>query len=154
MSKANLNRQQGGFTLIELVVVITILGILAAFAIPRFASLEREARIASIQGLTGSVRSAAAMSHGLWLAQNSQSATPITQVSLEGNPIDIVNGYPDAVTIEDTLSDINGFTAATAGSTTTFTKDGAPTPATCFSSYTQAAAANTQPVIATDFDGC
>ena len=41
-------QKQGGFTLIELVVVIALLGILAAFAIPRFASLEREARSATL----------------------------------------------------------------------------------------------------------
>ena len=49
-------RIQDGFTLIELVVVVTILGILAAFAVPRFASLEGQARLASTQALAGSVR--------------------------------------------------------------------------------------------------
>mgnify|MGYP001816418151 CR=1 FL=1 len=66
--------KQRGFTLIELVVVIAILGILAAFAIPRFASLEKEARAATTQGVAGSVRSAAAMAHGLYLATN---ASPV-----------------------------------------------------------------------------
>ncbi|MDZ7767961.1 MAG: prepilin-type N-terminal cleavage/methylation domain-containing protein [Woeseiaceae bacterium] len=56
-----------GFTLIELVVVIALLGILAAFALPRFASLESEARAATVQGLAGSLRSASAMAHGLYL---------------------------------------------------------------------------------------
>ena len=53
--------QSGGFTLIELVVVITILGILAAFAIPKFIALDSQARAATISGLAGSVNSAAAL---------------------------------------------------------------------------------------------
>lgn len=137
-----------GFTLIELVVVIALLGILAAFAIPRFASLEREARIATVQGLSGSLRSASAMAHGLFLA------TGATPVSMEGNPIDIANGYPDAATVEDTLADLTGFTPNTAGSVTTFTKDGANVPANCSVSYTEAAAANTAPTIAVDVSNC
>ena len=45
--------RHGGFTLIEVVVVITILAILAAFAVPRFASLEGQARLAATQALVG-----------------------------------------------------------------------------------------------------
>ena len=67
-------RIQGGFTLIELVVVVTILGILAAFAVPRFASLEGQARLASTQALAGSVRSGASLAHALWLAQGDPSS--------------------------------------------------------------------------------
>ncbi|MDP2153412.1 MAG: prepilin-type N-terminal cleavage/methylation domain-containing protein [Methylotenera sp.] len=48
---------QRGFTLIELVVVIVILGILASSALPKFINLGREARVAAIQSLAGSVRS-------------------------------------------------------------------------------------------------
>ena len=83
--------------------VIALLGILAAFAIPRFASLETEARSAVTQGLSGSIRSAAAMAHGLHLATG--AATSI----MEGNAIDIVNGYPSAATIIDTLADVQRF---------------------------------------------
>lgn len=128
------NTNTRGFTLIELVVVIALLGILAAFAIPRFASLEREARAATVQGLSGSLRSAAAMAHGLFLATG---ATPVT---MEGNAIVIANGYPDAATVQLTLADITGFTPAVAGATTTFTKDGANTPANCSVAYTEAPA--------------
>ena len=119
-----------GFTLIELVVVIALLGILAAFAIPRFASLETEARAATVQGLSGSLRSAAAMAHGLFLATG---ATPVT---MEGNSIDIVNGYPDAETVNLTLADTTGFTVSDDGTTATFVKTGAT--GTCEVTYTEA----------------
>ena len=140
-------KRQSGFTLIELVVVIALLGILAAFAIPRFASLEREARSATTQGLSGSVRSAAAMAHGLFLA------TGATPVNMEGNNIAITNGYPDADDIANTLADSTGFTVTTngAGDTTTFDKIGAG--GTCEVVYVEAAA-NNPPTISVDTSGC
>ncbi len=137
-----------GFTLIELVVVIALLGILAAFALPRFASLESEARSATVQGLAGSLRSASAMAHGLYLATN---ATPVT---MEGVDIDIVNGYPSAADAATTLSDRTGFEPPTvAGTSVTIVKSGATTPAECSVVYTEAAA-NGAPGFVVDTDGC
>ncbi len=128
-----MNKAVSGFTLIELVVVITILGILAAFAFPRFAALEIEAREAVTEGLAGSIRSAYSLAHGLSLAQGN----PAT-VSMEGQSINMVNGYPELAFIDDTLVDFTGWTFA--AGTGTFTKDGALIPANCSVDYDEAAA--------------
>jgi MSHA pilin protein MshA len=138
-------QRQGGFTLIELVVVITILGILAAFAVPRFASLEVQARTASVQALGGSIRSSAALAHSLWLSTGQPST-----VAMEGATITMVNGYPDLATIVTSLADVSGFTY-TAG-TGVFQKTGVS--GNCRITYAEAASAGAAPGVTPDVSGC
>lgn len=82
-----------GFTLVELVVVIVLLGVLAAFAIPRFANLQSSARDAVLQSMIGSTRSAAALAHSMSLVQG---LGPDDPVQMEGQAISMIGGYPDA----------------------------------------------------------
>lgn len=135
-----------GFTLIELVVVIALLSILAAFAIPRYAGLEREARTAAILGLSGSIRSGAALVHGLWLSQE------INPVVMEGNVINLTQGYPDATDIAGTLADMTGFTVLINGGSdqAVFSKTGATN---CSVTYNDALVGSA-PVIGLDTSGC
>lgn len=86
-------RRSAGFTLIELVLVITILGVLAAFAIPRFADLKSSARGAALEGMVGSIRGAAALAHSVNLTQ---SLAPNDPVQMEGQAISMIAAYPDA----------------------------------------------------------
>ena len=149
MDKSN---TQKGFTLIELVVVITILGILAAFAIPRFASLEGQARVAAVQGMAGSLRSGAALAHALWLAQGNPASTTVT---MEGQTITMANGYPNIATVERTIVDTSGFAMTNNGGNRRFTKTSpAGTPiANCFATY-QPAPANGAPTVTVTSGGC
>lgn len=86
------NRQQG-FTLIELVVVIVILGLLAATALPKFIDVTKDARIASMQGVAGGLRGAAALARSQYLVNGNTSATIIT--------------LPDGSTTVDVLDEVN-----------------------------------------------
>lgn len=80
------NKQQNrGFTLIELVVVIAILAILAAFALPRFALLSEEAHVSSIKATSGALSAGVALAKAQWLTNGSTVA--VDNVAGFGNGI-------------------------------------------------------------------
>ena len=70
-----MNRQQSGFTLIELIIVIVILGALAVVALPRFIDLQTEAERASAEGVAGAISSAYAINYAASLAGSGDAAT-------------------------------------------------------------------------------
>ncbi|MCP4957277.1 prepilin-type N-terminal cleavage/methylation domain-containing protein [Photobacterium aquimaris] len=86
-------KRQNGFTLIELVVVIVILGILAVTAAPKFLNLQDDARASSLQGLKGAIDGAAGITYGKAAIQGVES---VSTAATTFDNIEIIYGYPTA----------------------------------------------------------
>lgn len=161
MFKKDLKLQKG-FTLIELTAVIVILSILAATALPKFITLGQEARIASVNSLSGAIKSTANLWNGICIINEQQckAATWPSTFNYQGKSVGISNLFPEAGdningNQIDTLINANGFTVTLIDNLTTkFSLSSATDPANCFVSYKQAMSLTTPPVILTTTSGC
>lgn len=173
-------KRQSGFTLIELVVVIVILGILAATAAPKFMNLQSDARISALNGLKASVKSASSMIYSKAILAGKEKAASGNKVCANGpesteasactDEITIAYGYPTAdaagiiATLQDGAAACASFTCdegtaddwgyATDNSVLYIFSVNAPDKQNCAIKYTAPTAENPTPKIETASTGC
>ena len=137
-----------GFTLIEFICCVVVLAVLAAFAVPHFVALDREARVTAVKALAGTLNSTAYQVRALCMTSAAVSGCSLASNSwtgtINGRGYWLNYGWPDAGDELngrqiDGLIDYSGFRAYLVGPPSTrFVRDDAPSPDNCSVTYNDA----------------
>lgn len=167
---------QKGFTLIELIIVIIILGILAVTAAPRFLDLSTDARVSAMQGILGAVRASSQITHAALLVRSGSVAIEGVDVQTDPDPTttagsDVIAPFTYAhaedicdliglTTTDGAAGELgtddpsDSLTCTTTATAVTIQDTAATTPAQCQIVYTEASNANTPPTIIPTLTAC
>jgi MSHA pilin protein MshA len=129
-----------GFSFIEAVVMVSVVGIIAAFAVPRFTRLSNDARAAEMVALSANLRHAAEAAHAQYVA----SGARLSSAMLEGKTVNLKNGYPDtgSTGIRNAVFESDAFTMASSDDAVVFSNSDAPSESQCSVTYHAASAAS------------
>ena len=145
--------RSSGFTLIEVVVLTSLIGIVAAFAVPRYTRLANSVRASEVTALGANLRQAALTAHAQFLVPGPQ----LSAITMRGKTVTLRNGYPDATAngIRKAVFDSDGFTVDEGADFVTFIRADAPSGQQCSVTYQAAPEASRAATITVpEISGC
>lgn len=136
-----------GFTVIELVIVIVVLGVLAAFTLSRFIDIKSPAQLNTLEYTKASILSAANIAHVKWQVSGQPSS-----IIINGETVSLVNGYPSPNSIVHTMK-TSGFQVVANNSRALFRLEKSRIPSQCRIRY-RSAEPGQLPRVDTIVNGC